>query len=84
MMKMRWMEYLKYFDFQLKCHPGKANKVADAFIQKELHTVKVMILEHDMLEKFQNLNLQFAWTQDGVIIGNLSITSDLRKIIRCI
>jgi hypothetical protein len=30
MRQMRWMEYLKDFDFDLKYHPGKANVVDDA------------------------------------------------------
>lgn len=32
---MRWMEYLKEFDFELLYHPGKTNVVAVALSQKE-------------------------------------------------
>lgn len=39
------MEYLKDFDFELKYHPGKANKVADALSRKEIHKVELMMLE---------------------------------------
>lgn len=56
MRQRRWMEYSNEFNFELKYYPGKENKVADALSQKEMHTKKLMILEHDLLEKFQNLN----------------------------
>lgn len=36
--KRRWMEFLKDYDFELKYHPGKANKVVDALSRKEMHT----------------------------------------------
>src|SRR3954470_16380134 len=36
MRQRRWMEYLKDYDFDLKYHPGKANKVADALSRKVL------------------------------------------------
>jgi hypothetical protein len=52
MRQRRWMEYLKDFDFECKYHPGKANKVADALSQKEMHKVELMMLEYAWLEKF--------------------------------
>ena len=30
----RWMEYLEDYDFDLQCHPGKDNVVADALSRK--------------------------------------------------
>lgn len=50
------MNYLKDYDFELKYHPWKENKVEDALSRKEMDTTKLMILEHDLLDKFQNLN----------------------------
>ncbi|XP_058769057.1 uncharacterized protein LOC131642912 [Vicia villosa] len=82
MRQRRWMEYLKDFDFELKYHPGKANKVADALSRKEFRVAELMMLEHGLLEKFQNLNLQFEWTPNGVLISNLSIQNELRERIR--
>jgi hypothetical protein len=82
MRQRRWMEYLKDYDFELKYHPGKANKVADALSRKEIHKAELMMLEYALLEKFRDLNLQFSWTQDGVIMGNLNVTSNLREEIR--
>lgn len=67
MRQRRWMKYLKYFDFELKYHPGKANKVADALSRKEMHKAELMVLEYALLKKFQDLNLRFDWTQNGVI-----------------
>lgn len=60
MRQRRWMDYLKYFDLKLKYHPGKSNKVEDALSRKEMHKAERMMLEYDLLEKFRNLNIQFA------------------------
>ncbi|XP_050896737.1 uncharacterized protein LOC127103527 [Lathyrus oleraceus] len=76
------MEYLKDFDFELKYHSGKANKVAGSLSRKEMHKVELMMLEYTLLEKFRDLNIQFSWTQDGVIMGNLNVTYNLREEIR--
>lgn len=78
MHQRRWMKYLRDYDFELKYHPGRANKVEDALSRKDIHAVKLMILENDLLEIIGNLELQFTWTQAKVIISNLSITCDLR------
>ncbi|XP_058741456.1 uncharacterized protein LOC131613835 [Vicia villosa] len=59
----------------------KANKVADALSRKEFRIAELMMLEHGLLEKFRNLNLQFDWTPNGVLISNLSIQNELRERI---
>ena len=82
MRQRRWMEYLKDYDFELKYHPGRANKVADALSRKVLHNAEMMILEYSLLEKFRDLNLQFVWAQDGVMMGNLIVNSTLRDEIQ--
>lgn len=81
MRQKRWMEYLKDFDFELNYHQGKVNIVANALSQKEIHQAKLIMLEYELLEKFRDLNLQFSWTQNGVIMRNLNITSNLREEI---
>lgn len=55
-----WMKYLRDYDFELKYHPGRANKVEDALSRKEIHAIKLMILENDLLEIIGNLDLQFT------------------------
>ncbi|XP_058760196.1 uncharacterized protein LOC131633499 [Vicia villosa] len=81
MRQRRWMEYLKDFDFDLKYHPGKANKIADALSRKELKVAELMILEFGLMEKFRNLDLQFEWAPTGVLISNLCIENELRERI---
>lgn len=56
----RWMEYLKDFDFEIKYHSDKANKVVNALSRKEIHKVELMMLEYDLLDNFWNLNLPFS------------------------
>ena len=41
-----------------------------------------MVLEYALLEKFRDLNLQYNWTQDGVIMGNLNVNSVLKDEIQ--
>ena len=81
MRQRRWMEYLKDYDLDLKYHPGKANVVADALSRKVIHGAALMMSEYALLEKFRDLNLQFVWTPNGVVMGNLNIDSTLRNEI---
>ncbi|XP_058741647.1 uncharacterized protein LOC131614034 [Vicia villosa] len=82
MRQRRWMEYLKDFDFELKYHPGKANKVADALSRKEIKVAELMMLEFGLMEKFRNLDLQFEWAPTGVLMSNLRIENELWERIR--
>ncbi|XP_058741759.1 uncharacterized protein LOC131614150 [Vicia villosa] len=59
-----------------------ANKVADALSRKEIRVAELMMLEHELLERFLNLNLQFEWTPNGVLISDLSVLNELRERIR--
>jgi hypothetical protein len=51
MRQRRWMEYLKYFDFDLKYHPRKVNVVADALSRKALAQAEVMMHTCKLYEK---------------------------------
>ncbi|MCI63883.1 hypothetical protein A2U01_0085140, partial [Trifolium medium] len=42
MRQMRWLEFLKDYDFELSYHPGKTNVVADALSRKSLHISSLM------------------------------------------
>lgn len=53
----RWMEYMKIYDFELKNHSNKYNKAADALSRKYMHTTELMMLEYDLLVRFQDLDL---------------------------
>jgi len=50
MRQLRWMEYLKDYDFELLYHPGKANVVADALSRKRVHVSPMMIKELELIE----------------------------------
>lgn len=79
MCQQRWMKYLKDYDSRLKYHFGKANNVENALSRKEICADELMVLEYDLMEKFWNLNLQFKWTLDGVLISNLSVENDSQE-----
>ena len=57
MRQRRWLEFLKYYDFGLNYHPGKANVVADALSRKSLHMSMLMMRELELLEQFRDLSL---------------------------
>ena len=82
MRQRRWMEYLKDYDLDLQYHPGKANKVADALSRKVIQRAELMMLEFSLLEKFRDLDLQFMWTTEGPVMGNLNISSRFRDEIQ--
>lgn len=82
MHQQRWMEYLNDYEFNLKYHPDKANKVVNSLSRKEIHVIELMMLEYDLMEKLWNLDLRFDWTPGGVFISKLSIKNYLRERIR--
>lgn len=43
MRQIRWLEFLKDYDFELSYHPGKANMVANALSKKFLHMSPLMV-----------------------------------------
>lgn len=53
---------MKDYDFKLKYHLGKSNKVIDVLRRKEMYTLELMMLEHVFLEIFRDIDLQFTWT----------------------
>lgn len=43
MRKIRWLEFMKNYNFDLSYHPVKANVVVDAFSRKSLHMSVLMV-----------------------------------------
>lgn len=68
---------MKDSDFEWKYRPVKANKVVYALSTKEVHTIELMMLEHNLMEKLRYLNLHFTWTQEGVLISQMNIICNL-------
>lgn len=52
MRQRSWIKFMKDYDFELKYHLNKANKVADTLSRQEMHTSELMMLEHNLLERF--------------------------------
>ena len=60
----RWMELIKYYDFMIDYHPGKANVVAD-------------VLSRELVQTLRALNPQLSSKDDGEIVAELITRPDL-------
>jgi len=80
--QIRWLEYLKDFDFQFSYHPVKADVVADALSRKTLHMSTLMVKELELIEQFRELSLVSELTPDGVRLGILKLTSNILEEIK--
>lgn len=60
MRKIRWIEFLKDYDFTLKYYSGKANMVADALSRKSVYMAIMMLREEQLLKEFMNLSLEVS------------------------
>ena len=82
MRQRRWMKFLKDYDFELLCHPGKTNVVADALSRKTVHTAHLMIKEVELIEKFRDMKLQVELGSESIRCCTLTISSDFLNSIR--
>jgi len=82
MRQKRWMEFLKDYDFELLCHPGKANVVADALSRKTVHAAHLMIKKVELLEKFRHMKLQVELGYESIRCSNLTISSDFLTSVK--
>lgn len=74
MRQMRWLIFLKDYDFGLNYHFGKANVVTASLCQKFLHMETLMVRELDLIEQFKDLSLVCEVTADSVRYGILKLT----------
>src|SRR3954469_15220141 len=82
MRQMRWLEFLKDYDFDLNYHPGKANVVADALSRKTLHISAMMVKELELIEQFRDMSLVCEMTSQSVMLGMLKINNDFLDNIK--
>jgi len=82
MRQRRWLEFLKDYNFQLSCHPGKANVVADALSRKFLRISALMVKELELIEQFRDLSLVCELTPGSVKLGMLKLTSNILEEIK--
>jgi hypothetical protein len=76
-----WLELIKDYDLEILYHPGKANLVADALIQKEhVHAAIVAQLPDELGEDFEKLNLGIvAHTEVITIEVEPTLEQEIRK-----
>ena len=58
------MELIKYYDYMIDYHPGKANVVANALSRKSMQTLRA-------------LNTQLSLTDDGTVVAELIARSNV-------
>ena len=82
MRQRKWMEYLEDFNLTLHYHPGKANVVADALIQKSREVLAgIASQEWRMLEAIGQFDLQYRDQAQGILGSLVATPSLLSKVI---
>ena len=67
------MEYMEYYNFDLHCHPGKTNVVANALSRKSLSALmKISIHEWQMLQDLSEYDLFLSETNELATLFTLS------------
>ena len=79
MMQRRWIEFLKYYDFQLIYHPGKANVVADALSRKKIQMSSLMIRELTLIEDFRK---EVSMSSNYISCNTLVITNEFLENVK--
>ena len=82
MRQRRWMEFLKDYDFTLHYHPGKANVVANALIQKSRGALaSIASQEWRMLETVRQFGIQYREQAQGTLRSLVATPSLLSRVI---
>jgi len=68
MRQKRLMKFLKYYVFQLMCHPRRANVIADALSHKKIHMSTLVIKELGLIKNFRGMNLEIFYLQITLVV----------------
>ena len=82
MMQMRWIDFLKDYDFQLIYHPEKANVVAYALSRKKIQMMSLMIRELALIEDFKSMNLEVSISSNCISCNTLVITNEFLEKVK--
>ena len=82
MRQRRWTKFLKDYDFELKCHPGKANVIVDALNRKSFLMSNLMVQVMNLIEDFRDLNLNVSQNALSMKLNRLEIGSNIRDLIK--
>ncbi|XP_050915449.1 uncharacterized protein LOC127130492 [Lathyrus oleraceus] len=82
MRQIRWLKFLKYYDFVLSYHSGKANVLVDMLSRKSLHMSMMMVRELGLIEQFRDMSLVCEETHNNVKLGMLKLTTGILEDIR--
>ena len=74
------MEFLKDYNINFYCHPGKANVVADALSHRQYSTFSCLLaLPKNLCEDFRRLEINVAIRRDKPIICAMEVQLALIK-----
>ena len=79
--KIRWIEYLEYYDFTLNYHPGKVNVLADALSKKSRGELNVSTGEWKLNDSLGDFDLWVGEDGSRPCIFNLVAQPLLRQRI---
>lgn len=79
---MRWLEFLKDYDFSLSYHLSKENVVADALSMKSMHMLTLTVRELELIEQSKYLSLVCEMTHNSMKLVMLKLTSGILEEIR--
>ena len=79
---MRWLKFLKGYDFELNYHPGEANVVADAMSMRTLHMLALVTREISLIEGFRDHSLVCVRKSRNVKLGMWGLTSAMLEETR--
>lgn len=72
---MRWLEFLKDYDFDLSYHLGKVSVVVDALSRKSLRMSMLIVRELELIKKFRDMSLVCDETHNTLNLGMLKLAS---------
>lgn len=83
MRHIRWLEFIKDYDFEIHYHPGKASVVADALSRKSSGLVAcLMYQKQQLVEEFKDLDLNVEIKGDKLRLASITIVPTLIKQIK--
>ena len=78
MRRMRWLELIKEYDYEINYHSGKANVVANALSRKSTVELAALgISQPQLIKEFPGMGLEVISDGTPIHLANLAVQSEL-------